>query len=1040
MVGPLPLAVYETSNGIYKTLTETVKCTSISAGYSHALALLKDGGFTGWGSNGLFETEDPYYIGNRAAQVLAGKALNSFSIALLKDGTVIGWGGNAGSANYIANLVGTGGIQISAGTDNSAVLLKNGRVITWGGQDGYGQLDVPRVLNCLPQYDSAVISAPTSTYILSGQSLSNAPLIGGRAISAVEINGVLTSVYVSGVFSWTDSSFIPSDIGRFLYSVTFVPSDIGSYTTSNTASFVNVLGIPNVITKPIGTPIKYGQTLANSNLTDGVADVAGTFNWTNPQTIVNNTGINNYPVTFTPSSPYYLNSLTDANVNVTKADQIINFPNITNKILGSSFVLNATSNIGSTINYSTNDTDFISLNNINNSTVVTLLFPGSATITANANETQFYDAAPSVSRTFKITQLPFISENDLNLRIIDNTLKNNLNFDIELSGSTLISKSFDINNNEPFYIGLEKDNVYTINVKSREKLFQFANLTGTKVISSNSFTNIANLNIDFSQNEPQLNISTEVTDFLSLVYRLDNIITPSGIESVNENQLKAFTIDYKTYITGEVLNVNQIPYLSYRKYELENYCPPKQVIVESAPINENPCTIDFTCAICSSALKIRSNNPSQTFIDIPRDKMPFRIYGNLVDYIFTNTNPNYYRITLNDKLFSLCCQCKEEGIQCKKELEGRGGGGDEAFIECKQDNLFDRPKNVNENSLNQKYGLYFLDAITLKSISANYGANSYYSGEIKNANSFAEGDKIAFKQYSYNFEQAYADIYLNNPVYKPVDAEFIYSSTVTGDKYFYTTSQLADKINLIYNSTGIYTWLPMLYSKKPYYNYGPILFAELKDESTIGLTSLKSGRLGEHVISLISAPRPNAIINSYLVPKTIELQGSNDGLIWNKIISSKDVQPVNVLTTSYTKEGGNINYEAVNNTKVIREITVPISSTTGNRIIPSGKQTTSGSLANLIDEIESGNKQFETGNGATIVCIPASGKLSKICGSGYFELYVPSGCPIPKTGIKEEEEKEKKEGEGEEEGFQTKKIKIEESVFRIGFTDYKSQV
>jgi hypothetical protein len=524
-----------------------------------------------------------------------------------------------------------------------------------------------------------------------------------------------------------------------------------------------------------------------------------------------------------------------------------------------------------------------------------------------------------------------------------------------------------------------------------------------------------------------------------MVYRLDDIITPSGIESVNENQLKAFTIDYKTYITGEVLNIDQIPYLNYKKYELENYCPPKQVVIQPTTTQEDPCSVDFACAICSSALKIRSNNPSQTFIDIPQIKMPYRIYGNLVDYIFTNANPGFYRIALNDKLFSLCCQCKES-VECTKELGvgGGGAGGDAAFTECKQDNLFDRPKNVNENSLNQKYGLYFLDAITLKSISTNYGANSYYSGEIKNANRFSEGDKIAFKQYSYNFEQAYADIYLNNPAYKPVDAEFIYSSTVTGDKYFYTTSQLVDKINLIYNSTGIYTWLPMLYSKKPYYNYGPMLFAELKDESTVGLTSLKSGRLGEHIISLISAPNPSAFIKSYLVPKTIELQGSDDGLTWNKIISSQDVQPVNVLSTSYTKVGGNINYEAVDNTKVTREITVPISSTTGNRIVPSGTAATSGELSSLIDQIESGNKQFATGNGATIVCVPTAGKVSNICGSGYIELWIPSGCPVPdlqpqESGVKEDNE----DGDKSEEGTDKKTILVEESVFRLGFTDYR---
>ena len=228
----------------------------------------------------------------------------------------------------------------------------------------------------------------------------------------------------------------------------------------------------------------------------------------------------------------------------------------------------------------------------------------------------------------------------------------------------------------------------------------------------------------------------------------------------------------------------------------------------------------------------------------------------------------------------------------------------------------------------------------------------------------------------------------------------------------------------------------MLYSKKPYYHYGPMLLAELKDQSTIGLMSLKSGRLGEHDIS-VKSTRLNARINSYLVPKIIELQGSNDGENWNNIISSKDVQPVNVLSTSYTKIGGNINYDIIDNTKVTRKITVPISSTTGNRIVPSGANTNSGDLLDLIDKLESGNKQFSTGDGATIVCIPTAGKISNICGSGYIELWIPSGCPVPSLEPQESGIKENDNGDAEQENANKKTISIEENVFRVGFTDYR---
>jgi len=616
-------------------------------------------------------------------------------------------------------------------------------------------------------------------------------------------------------------------------------------------------------------------------------------------------------------------------------------------------------------------------------------------------------------------------------------MDNSQNYNIKISGDQIsIDNIFNTGNDEPFYIGLQKDTTYKVNVESNEELFDFGYNSNNEIISSNTYTNVSNLNIDFSENEPELDIYTQINELLGLTYTLDNIITPSGIESTNKNQLKAFTIDYKTFETGEVLNADQIPYLTYKKYISANYCAPKQVVIQPNPTEPDPCSADFSCAICSQALKIRSNNPSQTFMDVPQAKMPYTIYGKLVDYIFTNVNPGFYRIALNDKLFSLCCQCQEQ-VDCKKEVGvGAGGaGGTDTFIACNQDNLFDRPKNVNENTINQQYGLYFLDAITLKSIKDNYGPNSYYSGQIRNATSFIDGDRISFNQYPYPFEQVHRSIYGFDPIHSPVNAEFIYSTTNTGDKYFFTASELVDKINLKFNSTGIYTWLPMLYAKYPSYSYGPLLSGELKNESTINLTSLQSGRLGEHQIFITFGPR--AVITSYLVPKTIELQGSNDGVIWNKIVSSQDVQPVNILSTSYNTAGGTINYAAINNTKVTREITVPISATTGNRIVPSGATTTSGDLLDLINQIESGNKQFQTGNGATIVCVPTAGKFSKICGSGYIELWIPSGCPISGAEPKESGVKEDDNGDKQQEQTQEKTMLVEENVFRVGFTDYR---
>lgn len=733
----------------------------------------------------------------------------------------------------------------------------------------------------------------------------------------------------------------------------------------------------------------------------------------------------------------FYNAATGSGIlSVSKGNQTITFEAILDKVLNAgSFILDATSSSSLPITYSSSNTGVISLSG-------NLVIPksiGTVTITANQTGNELYNAAISVSNTFEIIELPFISQSDLKLNIKTNNIINNLNYNIKISGSPSIIKSFDLNDSEPFYLGLEKDHVYSIDAKTNEEFFEFENINQTQVLSSNTYTDISNLNIDFSQNEPELDIYTQINNSLTLTYKLDDITTPSGIESTNKNQLKAFTIDYKTFDTGEVLNADEIPSLTYSKYVSTTYCVPKQVIIQPGTTpQEDPCTADFSCAICSEALKIRSNNPSQTFIDVPQDKMLYRIYGNLVDYIFTDAHPGFYRIALNDKLFSLCCQCQEQ-VDCKKELGvGGAGGGGNAFITCKQDNLFNRPKNVNENTINQEYGLYFLDAITLRSIKDNYGPSSYYSGVIKNVNNFIDGDKIIFNQYAYPFENVYKSIYGFDPTHSPVNAEFIYSTNNVGDEYFFTASELVDKINLKFNSSGIYTWIPMLYAKYPAYSYGPLLHAELKDDSTISLASLQSGRLGENQISLTFGPR--SVITSYLVPQTIELQGSNDGINWYKIVSSEDVQPVNLLKTSYNTGGGAINYQAIDNTKIIREITVPTSSTVGNRIVPSGTTATSGDLSNLIEQIESGNKQFETGNGATIVCVPTAGKFSKICGSGYIELWIPSGCPVPELpdpSPKESGVKEDDNGDKTEEKTEEKTMIVEENTFRVGFADYR---
>jgi hypothetical protein len=67
---------------------------------------------------------------------------------------------------------------------------------------------------------------------------------------------------------------------------------------------VKLNGVPKIVpvitSTPTASAITYGQTLADSVLSNGVADVAGTFAFTNPSTAPN-AGVADYGVTFTPT-------------------------------------------------------------------------------------------------------------------------------------------------------------------------------------------------------------------------------------------------------------------------------------------------------------------------------------------------------------------------------------------------------------------------------------------------------------------------------------------------------------------------------------------------------------------------------------------------------------------------------------------------------------------------------------------------------------------------------------------------------------------
>ncbi len=116
-------------------------------------------------------------------------------------------------------------------------------------------------------------------------------------------------------------------------------SEPGSNVYRPTSTTVNNIVVskdePYIATAPTGAPLAYQQTLQQSILNGGAAEVTfrgiahtaveGTFAWTNPlQQIAENTGVHNYSVTFTPTnSAMYTTKTFTIPINISRAAQSI---------------------------------------------------------------------------------------------------------------------------------------------------------------------------------------------------------------------------------------------------------------------------------------------------------------------------------------------------------------------------------------------------------------------------------------------------------------------------------------------------------------------------------------------------------------------------------------------------------------------------------------------------------------------------------------------------------------------------------------------
>jgi prolyl-tRNA editing enzyme YbaK/EbsC (Cys-tRNA(Pro) deacylase) len=163
-----------------------------------------------------------------------------------------------------------------------------------------------------------VSTAPTPSAISYGQALASSTFTGGTVTNAA-------GATVVGSFAFTTPAIAPN-AGTTNVSVTFTPVDTANYNTATKTVTVTVNKAVPVLTAPVATAITYGQTLAASTLSGGMATnannnaaVTGSFAFTTPS-LAPNAGSTNVSVTFTPTDTANYNNAT-ATVTVTVGKQ-----------------------------------------------------------------------------------------------------------------------------------------------------------------------------------------------------------------------------------------------------------------------------------------------------------------------------------------------------------------------------------------------------------------------------------------------------------------------------------------------------------------------------------------------------------------------------------------------------------------------------------------------------------------------------------------------------------------------------------------------
>lgn len=189
---------------------------------------------------------------------------------------------------------------------------------------------------------------------------------------------------------------------------------------------------PSILQQPTATTITYGQSLAESVLENGTADVEGTFAWETPELQPNAGDNQTFNVIFTPANAEAYNSLTlSVTVNVNKAPQVIAWEqDLTHLHIGEQVELTAVASSGLPVVYTTENTSIITIEG----NILSTWEAGSIAITATAPESENYLEAISATQTVIIqsSETPtHLSDTKVSYSIYPNPTDNELNIQSE---------------------------------------------------------------------------------------------------------------------------------------------------------------------------------------------------------------------------------------------------------------------------------------------------------------------------------------------------------------------------------------------------------------------------------------------------------------------------------------------------------------------------------------------------------------------------------------------------------------------------------